>query len=275
VSSDLKQRRRDKRYRTELTIRTRLAGKPVELLVEDVSFRGLFIVTKESLPLRQLMKIEANLPPNGTLFATHAMVVYVVAPGDPTGHTPGAGAQFYGMGDERRAWEAYVQHVQRSTEAMPDRRNAPAATPEDGARPAVAARPPTIPAVPQTRAAAGSGPQDSRRFARAPIVLEIRPRDLEELLRMYSRDVSVGGMFLSTAREIEVGAELRIDVRHPHSDTVFQLQAVVRRRTTQPLGIGIEFTEVDDKRRREFLEFIHASIPVDDDEVELELVENE
>lgn len=281
VSSDLKQRRRDKRYRTDLSIRTRLGGKPAELQVEDVSFRGLFIVSNQALPERQLLKIEAALPPNGTAFATHGMVVYVVPPGDPSGHTPGAGVQFYGMGDERRAWEAYIQHVQRSTEALPDRRDSmQGMKPLTPAAPAAATtRAATAPPVPPPggRSAAGSGPQDNRRFARVPTVMEIRPRDLDELLRMYSRDVSVGGMFLSTAREIEVGAQLRLDVRHPHNDSVFQLAAVVRRRTTQPLGIGIEFADVDEKRRREFFEFIHAAIPGDDDglSLDLELLENE
>ena len=80
MSSDLKQRRRDKRYRTDLTIRTRMGGKPIELEVEDVSFRGMFICSQQPLPVRGLIKIEANLPPNGTPFATHGMVVGHVAP---------------------------------------------------------------------------------------------------------------------------------------------------------------------------------------------------
>lgn len=281
VSSDLKQRRRDKRYRTDLTIRTRLGGRPAELEVEDVSFRGMFIVSQQALPVRGLIKIEATLPPNGTPFATHGMVVYVVPPGDASRHTPGAGVQFYGMGDERRAWEAYIQHLQRSTEAQPDRRSMQGITPLPApapppAAPVAAVRPATVPPVPQARAASGSGPQDNRRFARFPAVLEIRPRDLKELLRMYSRDVSVGGMFLSTAREFEVGAELRLDVRHPNNESVFSLNAVVRRRTTQPLGIGVEFPDLDDKRRRDFFEFIHAPIPGDEDiDLDLVLVENE
>ncbi len=282
VSSDLKQRRRDKRYRTDLTIRTRLNGRPAELEIEDVSFRGMFIVSQQPLPVRGLIKIEATLPPNGTSFATHGMVVYVVPPGDPSRHTPGAGVQFYGMGDERRAWEAYIQHLQRSTEAQPDRRSIQGITPlpeqaPPPSPPVVAGpRAATAPPVPAPRSATGSGPQDNRRFARFPAVLEIRPRDLKELLRMYSRDVSVGGMFLSTAREFEVGTGLRLDVRHPHNESVFSLNAVVRRRTTQPLGIGIEFNDLDEKRRREFFEFIHAPIPGDEDaELDLVLVEHD
>jgi uncharacterized protein (TIGR02266 family) len=262
VSQPSPQRRRDKRYPARLAIRTRVAGRLKDLFSADVSYRGLFLSTHEPPPLRQLIRIETLLPPGAVRFATHGMVVHVVAPGEPGGHGPGFGVQFYGMGDERRAWEAFVQYVQQSTLALPDRRDS---------------HPPPV-AYPGKRLAEGSAVQahDSRRFQRFPVVLEVRPRDLEDLYRLYSRDVSVGGMFLATAREVEVGSEVRLDVRHPHNTSVFHLTAVVRRRTDEPAGIGVEFTALDDRRRRDFFAFIHASIPapgeLDDD---LELAEND
>lgn len=255
------QRRRDKRFPARLAIRTRVAGRLKDLFTADVSFRGLFVSTHEPAPIRQLIRIECMLPPEGAPFATHGMVVRVVTPGEESEHGPGFGVQFYGMGDERRSWEKYVQYVQKSALALPDRRDS------------------RIHQVAQAlgaRVAKGSGVQDSRRFQRFPVVLEVRPRDLEDLYRLYSRDVSVGGMFLSTSREIEVGSEVRLDVRHPHNSSVFRLTAVVRRRSEQPAGIGVEFTGLDDARRREFFEFIHAPIPVADEiDDDLELVEND
>jgi len=165
------------------------------------------------------------------------------------------------MGDERRTWETYVQYVQKSALALPDRRDS---------------RMHQVAQALGARAAKGSGVQDSRRFQRFPVVLEVRPRDLEDLYRLYSRDVSVGGMFLSTSREVEVTSEVRLDVRHPHNGSVFHLTAIVRRRSEQPAGIGVEFTGLDDARRRDFFEFIHAPIPVDEDlDDDLELAEND
>jgi hypothetical protein len=114
---------------------------------------------------------------------------------------------------------------------------------------------------PPLRVAIGSGTHENRRFHRFPIVLEVWPSNVDELLRMYSRDVSVGGMFLPTAREIPLATELRLEVRHPQADSVFPLTAVVRRLSTQPLGIGVEFVGLDDRRRRQFFEFIHAPVP--------------
>ena len=257
------QRRRDKRYRVRLPIRTRIGGRLQELVTDDVSFRGLFLHTDKPLPLRQLIRIEATLPPDGVPFATHGMVVHSVPEGQ--GRAGGCGVQFYGMGDERRIWEKYIQHVQQSGEQVPDLRTT-------GPQPAVSA--PGETAVEPAKAASGSGPQDGRRFHRFPVVLEVKPRDIDELFRMYTRDVSVGGMFLSTPREIEIGSELRLEVRHPTNDSVFALTAVVRRRSTQPLGLGVEFTGLDDRRRAEFFDFIHAPIPTEELDG-LELLEGE
>jgi len=259
------QRRRDKRYPARLPIRTRVAGRLKDLFSQDVSFRGLFLASDSPPPLRQLIRIETVLPPGGTRFATHGMVVHVVSPGDSGAHGPGFGVQFYGMGDERRAWEAYVQYVQQSALALPDRRET---------------RPPAIArsslATGSVRIGQGSGARDNRLFHRFPVVLEVRPRDLEDLYRLYSRDVSVGGMFLATVREIDVGSEVRLDVRHPHGTSVFHLSAIVRRQSAEPPGIGVEFTGLDDRRRRELFEFIHAPIPVHDEmDDELELIESD
>jgi hypothetical protein len=293
VSQEHKPQRRDKRYSTRLPIRSRIGGRMQSLFTEDVSFRGLFLCTESPPPVRQLIRIETVLPPNNIPFATHGMIVYVIAKDDPSGRSPGAGVQFYGMGDERRVWESFIQFIQWRSDQVPDRRNGQmeaTATP----RPAVPTSPldsgltllppvrtsipppvraTTPPPLPRSRGrdssplrvAIGSGAHENRRFHRFPIVLEVCPCNLDELVRLYSRDVSVGGMFLPTTREIPVLSELRLEIRHPHADSVFPMTAVVRRRSAQPVGVGVEFVGLDDRRRRQFFEFIHAPKPPDDD----------
>jgi hypothetical protein len=49
----------------------------------------------------------------------------------------------------------------------------------------------------------------------------------------------------------------------------------VRRRSGDPAGIGVEFTGLDDRRRRDFYEFIHAPIAVHEIDDDLELVEKD
>jgi hypothetical protein len=263
------QRRRDKRFQARLDVKTRLNGRLVVLPSEEVSFRGMFLNSESPPPVRQLLRIETVLPPDKKPFATHAMVVHVLNKANENGRGPGAGIQFYGMGDERRVWEAYIQFVQGQVAPLVDRRT--------GEVPAIKEEPPGAAAGsgPVTKAATAQvGTSEQRRFARFPVVLEVRPQNLDDLLRIYTRDVSIGGMFLSTAREVEIDSELRLDVRHPHSEAVFPITAVVKRRSTQPLGIGVEFTGLDDLRRKQFFEFIHAPIPTDDPEG-LELVEED
>lgn len=257
------QRRRDRRYAAQLPVRTRVAGRVQELSTEDVSFRGMFLSCETLLPERQLIRIEASLPPGGVAFATHAMVVYSIPRDHPSGRRPGSGIQFYGMGNERTAWEQYVRWVQTQAGELPDRRSMEMP----------AAAPPAPPASPAPTEDALSR-ADQRRHPRFPVVLEVRPSNLDDLMRLYSRDVSVGGMFLATARTIEIGSELRLDVRHPHGDSLFSLTAVVRRRSLRPQGIGVEFTGLDDLKRRDFFEFIHAPIPTADPG-DLELVESD
>jgi hypothetical protein len=240
-----------------LPVKMKIGGRVQELVAVDVSFRGLFLSCGVPLPLRQLIRIETTLPPEGVPFATHGMVVHVID--TARRREPGCGMQFYGMGDERRAWERYIQHVQRTAELVPDLR-------VTGELPVIGA--------PDEQVAEGSGPKDNRRFQRFPVVLEVAPRSLDELLTMYSRDVSVGGMFLSTPRDVEAGSELRLDIRHPVSGSTFQLSAVVRRRSTQPLGLGVEFTALDLRRRAEFFDFIHGPLPTEEID-DLELLEGD
>jgi Tfp pilus assembly protein PilZ len=224
------QRRRDTRYRVQIPLVLRCGGRTQKLVTEDVSFRGLFARTDTPPVLRQLIRIEAELPPAGVPFASHGMSVYVIEPANAEGRVPGVGIQFYAMGPERTKWEAFINHVRTSAEIVP-----PA---EDAVAPV------------------------RRIFPRYEVVLPVRPKNLEELYVFYSRDVSKGGMFLETEVEVDVGRELRLDVEHPDTKGVFGLEAVVRRQGRQPAhGIGVEFVNMDDGRRREFYEFVHSAIP--------------
>ncbi|HWM85109.1 MAG TPA: PilZ domain-containing protein [Kofleriaceae bacterium] len=299
MTEQQKPQRRDKRYRTQLPVRTRIGGRLHALLTDDVSYRGLFLCTEKPPPVRQLIRIETILPPNNVPFATHGMVVYVIGMDDPNGRPPGCGVQFYGMGDERRLWEAFIQFTLRRADPVPDRRTGPIETidtvgfptptltppayspavvspvvrptaPPNGARASVPPPASSTGSALPFRVAIGSGAHENRRFHRFPIVLEVWPRNLDELIRMYSRDVSVGGMFLPTTREIPLSSELRLEIRHPHADSVFPMTAIVRRCSAQPPGIGIEFVGLDDRKRRQFFEFIHAPLPAAEaDDIEL------
>lgn len=224
-------KRREERYQVQLALVVRQGARNQEVLTENVSYRGVFIRTDRPPPLRQLVKLEGRLEPDGTPFTSHGMSVFVVAPGNAAGRAPGAGIQFYGMGDERKAWERFVNHVKGARRATID--------------------PPL------------TGPEPIRRmFERVPLTLEVRPRSVDELVRMWSRDVSAGGMFLTSTQRFQVGDALALLIKHPTTDATYSLDATVRRVSAAPPGIGVEFTGLTDDRRGAFFRFATSAMPV-------------
>jgi uncharacterized protein (TIGR02266 family) len=82
---------------------------------------------------------------------------------------------------------------------------------------------------------------------------------------LYTRNVSRGGLFVGTRRDLPEGTAVRVSVIHPTTREHFVLEAVVRwrARSTEP-GIGLEFVKLTEQRRDEFLEFIRSEIPVEE-----------
>src|SRR5262249_27245449 len=99
------------------------------------------------------------------------------------------------------------------------------------------------------------------RFPRVNATLEIRPRDVEELASLYSRDLSRGGMFVLTEKEMPIGFSLCVSVIHPAETGSFAIEAVVRRRDVgPPRGVGVEFVGMDAARRQELHDFVYAPL---------------
>lgn len=235
IAVDGRSKRREARFDVQLALTLKSGSKSQHVLTENVSYRGLFVRTDTPPPLRQLVKLEAVLPPDNVRFVSHGMSVFVIKPDDASGRAPGAGIQFYGMGDERRAWEAYVNLVKKSAAVTP-----------------AVARGPALP-----------GPEPVRRkHERVAMVLEVRPTSIADLIRMWTRDISAGGMFLSSSQLLPLGTELELAVKHPTTGTVFNVEAVVRRHGDHKAGsgLGVEFT-MSEERRLEFFRFITSTVP--------------
>lgn len=84
-------------------------------------------------------------------------------------------------------------------------------------------------------------------------------RNVELLVRMYriegndpfpvrakTLNISGGGLFVQTQAQIEIGERLRVAMRIPGSDGLFEIEAVVRRKETmgQDIGYGLQFVQV-------------------------------
>jgi uncharacterized protein (TIGR02266 family) len=229
-------KRRDARYKARVPFKLIKGRETVTILTDDVSFRGAFLRMDAPPALRQLVRVEATLP-EGTTIATHAMVVYRVVPGGD--HIPGAGIQFYGLeGRERAHWEAFVHQMREQ--------NAPRA---------VKATPTPPSAFDPIRR------MHERHFVR----FEVRLDSVDELVTLFTRDISKGGMAIETDLEVEVGSEVGLDLIHPDGESSFALDAVVKRKISGPKasarGIAVEFVDMDDERRDELARFIGPALP--------------
>lgn len=219
-----KQPRREDRFAVRVPVTLRIGKETRQLYTGNVSFRGLFICTDNPPTLRQLISMELILPPKDELFTSHGMSVYVLEPGQEIGQMPGVGVQFYAQAESaRRQWEQFVSKI----------KNDPPDLPDDAIDPV------------------------KRRHRRIAARFEVRPKDLDELESIYTRDVSSGGMFLETDMLLEAGRTLSMTIYHPVSNRGFTLECVVRRRSSvEPMGLGVEFTGMDESRRHRFEDFV-------------------
>ncbi len=227
-----KERRREPRYPYRNPIEIKVGGRLQETISEDVSYRGLFVVTDDPPPLRTLISLKARVVGNHKPLEAHAMSVYVLEKGNSKSRLPGVGLQFYAMGNEtKKHWNAFVDVVRKKLRVV------------------------------NGEGYVGGVSTPPRQHVRYPVRLEVKPRSFGELEVLYSRDISRGGMFLLSPRKVACGTRMEIDVVHPDSGETFTLNCTIRRvEAGPPFGLGIEFNQFDDVKREAFFEFVHSSV---------------
>lgn len=181
-------------------------GDSVELMTNDVSFRGAFLRTDAPPALRQLVKVAFSLP-GGEIVSGHAMVVHVVPPGTPG--VPGAGVQFWGPVAESKAWEKYVYNLK----------------------------------VRERAGVAASRPTDKVRRASERFKLQLEV--IVDGRRLSTRDVSENGMAIRSESAMPVGTRAHMQV-HANGHPSIALDVIVRRRIEEPAfkGLGVEFVDM-------------------------------
>lgn len=201
-------------------------NETIELLTNDVSFRGAFVRTDAALSLRQLVRVSFNLPGGETVQA-HAMVVHAVKgeKHDPTSPVPGVGLQFWGPMEQARAWEQFVYDLK-----VKERAGVPLARVTDKVR------------------------RSSERF-RLQLDLDVDGNEAK------TRDISENGMAIRTDKMLPVGMKLRVNVR-AHGQS-FPVDVVIRRQIDEPTfrGLGVEFADPTAEPRRAIVSFVRDNAP--------------
>lgn len=221
-------KRREARFSARIIARVLRKDGAIELLTNDVSYRGVFIRTDSPPALRQLVKFELCLP-GGRTVGGHAMVVHVTgavsgaARGE--GVVPGIGLQFWGPLEGAREWERFIYELRTR-----ERAGMPAAKATDKIRRA------------------------SERFKLAlQVTLDGR--------QVMTRDVSENGMAVRTEMAIPVGTRVELELRTADEATRFDV--VVRRAITEPgfRGLGVEMIDMTRAQHAALVRLVRGSTP--------------
>ena len=233
------EQRREGRYPARIVARIVRRGQTIELLTNDVSFRGVFIRTDSPPSLRQLVKFELLLPSN-VVVSGHAMVVHIAArpDGQPKGEggVPGIGLQFWGPLTHAKEWEQFVHQLK-----VRERAGMAAAKATDKVRRA------------------------SERFKLALDVI------LDGKTSM-TRDVSENGMAIRTDLALPVGARARVEMRTGRGDAM-HFDVVVRRAIDESgfRGLGVELVGLDPTKRAALLDFVRRNAPDDEEPIFIDI----
>jgi uncharacterized protein (TIGR02266 family) len=93
-------------------------------------------------------------------------------------------------------------------------------------------------------------PHDKRRQHRTGVTLLVEYEGADELLSDYTDNLSTGGTFIATARELEVGSAVRLALSFPGLLEPIGVDGVVRWvREGEERGVGIEFLEGEGRQK--------------------------
>lgn len=106
-------------------------------------------------------------------------------------------------------------------------------------------------------------PSDKRRHHRAGVTLLVEYEGADEFLVDYTDNLSSGGTFVATARELPIGSGVRLALSFPGLVETIGIEGVVRwTRTGEEPGVGIEFVGTEGgKRLAALIERIRARDP--------------
>jgi len=99
---------------------------------------------------------------------------------------------------------------------------------------------------------------DQRRHDRAAVTLVVEYEGADDFVNDYTENLSSGGIFINTAREIEVGTEVKLVLSFPGLLHQISLAGIVRWTRAEPEdnGVGVEFANYEGKARDELEELI-------------------
>ncbi len=105
-----REHRREPRVRTSFNVELETAGRITRFETRNASFSGLFLVTDDTLPLRRLVRIRAEV--SGEVLELIGLVAHTVNPADAVelNKQPGMGISLFSLGHRQRdVWNEFVR----------------------------------------------------------------------------------------------------------------------------------------------------------------------
>jgi len=281
----------------------------------NISRYGLFLITNEPAPMRQLLKLIIEFPHNRETIEVLAQVMWSDVKGEGREGIPGMGVKFFSLPDaERQKWEHFVDTVRSGSQsAGADQAAKAAAKDGDGESTGVYTineeqleeleeleelsdleleegelvnidedveeetfdgKPQPIQDLsevmeeyehkdPDLQAEEPETDEVERRiYPRKPVAFLVRLKDVSRMREMFTRDISLGGMFLKTNDQKGQGDVVEVIIVHPWTLEEFPLRAEVRRvernAAGNVAGLGVQFLEFDDDMRDSLLTYIES-----------------
>jgi len=103
---------------------------------------------------------------------------------------------------------------------------------------------------------------NQRRAARLHHEIPVAYRSVGSFLSDWATNISHGGLFINTRKPLPVGTAVKILVQLPGASFPFELAGRVTRVTqfdnkaNMVPGMGVEFTDVDDAKRKQISAFV-------------------
>ncbi len=218
--------RRELRFPARIVARVVRRGETIELMTNDVSFRGAFLRTDAPPALRQLVQVSFVMP-SGQVVSAHAMVVHVVQSNGS--NIPGIGVQFWGPVAQSKAWEQYVYDLKVKQRA----------------------------GIPQSRA--------SDKVRRASERFKLQLEVIIDGRRLSTRDLSENGMAVRSDSAMPIGTRAHMQV-HSNGHPSISLDVIVRRRIEEPdfKGLGVEFVDLKPDARASLMSILRPAASEED-----------
>jgi hypothetical protein len=234
------------RYRCAVPVTLRRKGTDLHLLTSEVSFKDAFVRTAAAPPANSLVRLVFTLPPDDAKITLSAHVTSVIVADGNSDHYPGFTARFVGLdGAAKDRWEALVQSL----------------------------RPEDMGAVDTTVVFAPLSYVDLFQ-SQGPAAgdLWLQPPSVEELERIVREEIPTGTVFVPKAAAVTAGANVKIQLLHPVTQAVFAIDAIARRRGSDPRdhdGVVVSVPPLTKEKLAELNEMADSVVVLEDYDVEL------